>query len=71
MRKFLSSPSFGIPFIVFLLLYTLNVRVNDLPMGSIIQAFIAAIILALISALIVGGIIYGVAHRANRNNRPS
>ncbi len=69
MLKFLSSKSFWITFIIFLLLYGLNVMVNDLPLGSVVQAFISAIFLALISAVIVGGVIYGIIHVMKKKNK--
>ncbi len=69
MIRFFSSKSFWITFIVFLLLYSLNVKVNDLAIGSMIKAFILSTLFALISAIIIGGIIYGILHALSKKNR--
>ncbi|WP_322923257.1 hypothetical protein [Paenibacillus campi] len=69
MFKFFASKSFWITFIVFVLLYGLNVMVNDLPLGSVLQAFGSAIVLAAISAVVVGGIIYSIVHFTRNKNK--
>ncbi|WP_322902835.1 hypothetical protein [Paenibacillus campi] len=69
MFKFFASKSFWITFIVFVLLYGLNVMVNDLPLGSVLQAFGSAIVLAAISAVVAGGIIYSIVHFTRNKNK--
>lgn len=69
MLKFFSSKSFWITFIIFVLLYSLNVMVNDISIGNVIQSFVAALFLALVSALIIGGIIYMIINAYKRKNK--
>ncbi len=58
MRKFFSSKLFWITFVIFFILYSMNVMVNDRPVVSVIQTFVAALGLTLVTAIVVGGIIY-------------
>jgi len=69
MRKFFSSKPFWITFIIFAILYSMNVRVNDPPLMSVIQAFGAALCFALVTAVVVGGGIYIVMSIYKRRNQ--